>query len=204
MVTKKPPTKGKQPRIEFRYSWVYDQEHKLRFTDPLYPSGDKIREYIEEVSDAWRPRQRSLLNNISQLSGLSWKEEAIVCYVVGRGVPVSDPLTIPIYENNTGLFIEKFTHELIERMIMHPRNLKLRNDFWEEMFRSMTEDGIKVSYMVPVNAIYQEILNKHFPPAGGFEESLISRNLDYRRAWEIVNNIGSPIIIERFRRGKWD
>jgi hypothetical protein len=204
MVTKKPPTKGKQPRIEFRYSWVYDQDHKLRFTDPLYPSGDKIREYLEEVSEAWRPRQRSLLNNISNLSGLPWKEETVVCYVVGRGIPMSDPLTMPLYENNTELFIEKLIHELIERLVMHPKNLKLRGDFWEGMFRAMAEDGVKVSYMVPVKAIYHEILKKHFPSATGPEESLITRNLDYRRAWEIVNNIGSSSVIERFRRGKWD
>lgn len=193
----------KPPKIEFRYSWVYDQEHKLRFTDPLYPSGDNIRKYVEEVSDAWRPRQRSLLNKISKLSGLAWKEETIVCYVVGRGVPMSDPLTMPLYEDNTELFIEKLIHELIERLIMHPKNLKLRGDFWEEMFRAMAEDGVKVSYMVPVNAIYQKILASHFPSAGP-EESLISRNLDYRRAWEIVNNIGSSSVVERFRSGKWD
>lgn len=202
-MVKRSPLKSGIPKMEFRYSWVYDQENRLRFTDPLYPSGDEIREYIEEVRDAWGPRQRTLLNSISRISGLPWREDVIVCYVVGRGVPMSDPLTLPVYKGRAGLFIEKLAYELTERLLMHSRNLEARNSFWEEMFRSMSNDGVKVSYMVPVNAIYRGIQSRYLG-SGGSEESLATTNLDYRRAWEIVNNIGHREIIERFRRGRWD
>jgi len=33
MVGRKPGTRT--PKLEFRYSWVYDQENRLRYTDPL-------------------------------------------------------------------------------------------------------------------------------------------------------------------------
>jgi hypothetical protein len=196
--------KVKIPGIEFRYSWVYNQENRARFTDPLYPSADSIREYIGEVREAWKPKQRSLLSAIARSSGLPWREESIVCYVVGRGVPMSDPLTMPLYENDMELFIEKLVHELIERILMHPRSLEVKRDFWEAMFRAFGSDGVKVSYRVPVNAIYSEIHEKHFKLSQAYSESLVTRNLDYRRAWEIVNELGHKNIIERFREGTWD
>lgn len=207
MVAKKASVKtGKMsnPNLEFRYSWVYDQEHKLRFTDPLYPDGDAIRAYIKGVSGEWKPVQRKVLSSISRLSGLAWREDLIICYVVGRGVPLSDPLTMPMYQDRRELFILKLVHVLIERMLMNFRNLEAKRDFWEAMFRSLSEDGVKVSYMVPVNAIYKEIQARYFKAGKASEESLLTTNLDFRRAWEIVSTIGPESIIERFRRGQWD
>lgn len=197
------PTKVKLPSLEFRHSWVYDSENKLRFTDPLYPSGDAIRGYMEQVSGAWKPLQKKILNAIAKTSGLPWREDSIVCYLVGRGVPISDPLTMPIYENQPGLFIEKMTYQLIERMVMHPRNLHSHGRFWEGMFRSMSEDGVKVSYMVPVNAIFRDLQSRYFSSSSE-GKSLLTKNLDYRRAWEIVDTLGHSEIIERFRRGTWE
>jgi hypothetical protein len=199
--TRRKPTKP--PGLEFRYSWQYDQENRLRFTDPLYPSGDEIREYIGRVRAAWRPRQRTLMGSISRTSGLPWRESLMVCYVVGRGVPMSDPLTLPVYKGQEGLFVDKLVYELIERLLMHPENLRARSGFWEGMFRSMSSDGVKVSYMVPVNAIYRDISTGK-AGSGDSEESLVSTNLDFRRAWEIVSELGHKEIIERFREGRWD
>ncbi len=206
MVARKTPRKTKParvPRLEFRHSWTYDQENRLRFTDPLYPSGDEIREYITEVRDAWKPKQRALLNSMSRISGLPWREDAMVCYVVGRGVPMSDPLTLPVYKGQAGLFVEKLAYMLVERLLMHDMNLRARGAFWESMFSSLREDGVKVSYMVPVNAIYREVCSKHLgsPDDSG---SLATTNLDYMRAWEIVNKLGHSDVIGRFRRGEWD
>lgn len=206
-MVKKPTHKTavKIPAIEFRYSWPYDQENRLRFTDPLYPSREKITDYIQEASAAWRPRRRTLLNSIARVSGLPWREEMITCYVVGRGLPMSDPLTLPVYEGHVGLFQQRLVHELIQRTLMHEKNLKARSMFWEGMMRELSEDGVKVSYMVPANAIFSELHSRYFEPDDFVSrESLMSRNLDYRRAWEIVKELGPPIIIERFRRGKWD
>ncbi len=191
------------PSMEFRYSWVYDHENRLRYTDPLYPSGDTIRGYADEVSAQWKPMQRRVLGRIARLSGLPWREGSIVCYLVGRGVPLSDPLTMPVYEGQPQTFLEKMSYQLVERMVMHPGNLKAQAPFWEAMFRSMAEDGVKVSYMVPVNAIFRELQGKLFQ-GGTVGKSLLSTNLDYRRAWEIVDNMGHSSIIERFRERTWE
>jgi hypothetical protein len=200
----RPKAAARIPRLEFRFSWVYDHENKMRFTDPMYPSGDDIRKYLEVASDAWKPRGRALLGSIARISGLPWQEESIVCYLVGRAVPMSDPLTMPVYDKQPDIFLEKLCYQLIERHIMHPRNLVKKSGFWESMFRSLTGDGVKVSYMVPVNAMFREIISKRFPVSGASERSLVSTNLDYKRAWEIVDDLGHSNIIERFRRGEWD
>jgi hypothetical protein len=72
------------------------------------------------------------------------------------------------------------------------------------MFRDLAEDGVKVSYMVPVNAVYREIQNRHFPGSDARESSLITTSLDYQRAWQIVDSLGHSVIMERLRRGAWD
>ena len=124
----------------------------------------------------------------SRSSGVSW-----LCRVVF------------LYEGRPETFLEKMSYQLVERMVMHPRNLLSQGAFWEAMFRSMSADGVKVSYMVPVNAIFRELRSRYFPGSGPeSNKSLISQNLDYRRAWEIVDSLGHSEIIERFRRGTWE
>jgi hypothetical protein len=194
----------KIPKVEFRYSWAYDQEHKLRFTDPLYPSGEKIREYIEKVKVAWKGESGKIMRNLPKLSGLKWRDDSILCYVIGRGVPLSDPLTIPMYDKKTDVFVEKLAHCLTERIIMHPDNLQTRGKFWESMFRSLSDDGVKVSYMIPVNALFKEIMTRFLKRPMDSSPSLLSTNMDILRSWEIVEAMGHSDVIERFKAGKWD
>ena len=204
MTKKTTASKARIPRIDFRHSWVYDQQNKLRYTDPLYPKGDAIRAYIDSVSKLWKSKSRSMLSAITKLSGLPWQEDTIVCYVVGRGIPISDPLTIPLYEKREDTFLEKLSYNLIERNILSPKNLIKRSDFWEEMFRELSDDGIKVSYMVPVNAIFREIQKRYFPGTESTQSSLLTTNLDFQRAWQIVDSLGHKHVIERLRSGTWD
>ena len=100
--------------------------------------------------------------------------------------------------------MERLVYGLVQRIVMHPGNLKTRGDFWESMFRSLADDGVKVSYMVPVNAIFSEIRSRYLNSPETAKESLMTSNLDFRRAWEIVDNIGYSSIIEKFRRGVWE
>ncbi len=198
------PREAIHPRIEFRYSWPYDQENRLRFTDPLYPHGDTIREFIPQAAAVWKGSERRLISAISKVSGLPWLEQEIVCYLVGRGIPISDPLIMPVYENQPGIFIERMLYCLVERLIMHPANLRSKHAFWEHMFRSLSSEGIKVARMVPVNSVYREIREKYYGQDKPAEESLISTNPDYRRAWEIVSSMGHAEVIGRLRRGAWE
>ena len=77
MVMKTPPRKSarktiKIPMTELRYSWIYDEMNKQRFTDPLYPSPGKIMEYIERVAPMWKRREKTLLRAISRITEGSW------------------------------------------------------------------------------------------------------------------------------------
>jgi hypothetical protein len=192
------------PRVEFRYSWQFDQDHKLRYTDPLYPNGDEIRSYLDHVRESWKPLKRKILKTIHKMSGLPWKEEQVVCYVVGRGVPMSDPLTLPCYKDKPDLFVEKLIYMLCERHLLHNKSLEARSVFWEAMFRNLREDGVKVSYMIPVNALFKEIMSTKLNSMIDRDESLLTTNLDYRRAWELLDKIGHRKVLEAFRRGIWE
>ena len=122
----------------------------------------------------------------------------------GMSIPLEDRVYDLVEKLVWRMTVGDLRYELIERMLMHPKNLSLRSGFWESMFRSMADDGVKVSYMVPVNAIFSEMRSRYLGPNNEGSRSLMSTNLDYKRAWEIVNDMGHSWIIDRFRRGEWD
>jgi hypothetical protein len=207
MVARKPAPKKpvKIPRLEFRYSWVYDQLNRQRFTDPLYPSSEKIREYVERISPLWKRRERTLLKAISRISGLPWREDKIIIYVLGRAIPFSDPLTMPIYEDHEDYFIDVLVHELIHQNLSQPGNEKRKKAYWDGLFEKYREEGHDVSVHIPVYAIHKEIYIKYFGGKNLVRDlTLVSKLPDQRRAWEIVNELGHRKIIEQFRRGRWD
>jgi hypothetical protein len=72
------------------------------------------------------------------------------------------------------------------------------------MFRNLREDGVKVSYMIPVNALFKEIMSTKLNSMIDRDESLLTTNLDYRRAWELLDKIGHRKVLEAFRRGIWE
>ena len=103
------------PRIEFKYSWIYDQNWKewiklYRRQLQQYPSEKKIQNFIKKVEPLWRKEEKKILQELSKITGLPWKVKTIICYVVGGCRPFSDPLTIRIFKNPND-FIDTLTHE---------------------------------------------------------------------------------------------
>jgi hypothetical protein len=55
--------------------------------------------YIKKVEKIWSKIDKEILRELSRVSRLKWKSKFIYCYVVGKCVPFSDPLTLPVYKN---------------------------------------------------------------------------------------------------------
>jgi hypothetical protein len=71
---------------------------------------------MEKVEKLWRRYEKKILKELPTITRLKWKSRFICCYVVGRCIPFSDPLTLPVYEKSQDYFIDTLVHELIHRL----------------------------------------------------------------------------------------
>ena len=112
------------PKIEFRYSDVYDRNYResekiqkyLEKRKEKYPDRKEIINYIKKAEKLWRKEEKKILIEISRITVLKWKEKRIICYVIGCGQPFSEPLTIRTYGKDFEIFIDTLTHELIHQI----------------------------------------------------------------------------------------
>jgi len=63
------------------------------------------------------------MKELSKITNLNWSEKQIICYVVGKAIPFSDPLTLPVYKK-IDYAVDMLTHELIHRLFTQKSNQK--------------------------------------------------------------------------------
>ena len=154
------------PKIEFRYSDVYDRNYRnskfiqnyLEEKNQKYPSKKEILNYIKKAENIWEEKREKILKEISKISGFEWKEKRIICYVVGVGRPFSDPLTIRTYGRNINRFIETLTHELIHQIfIQNKKEYSKWNNFVLRKYEK--EERLTKSHIL-LSAIHWKLLEK--------------------------------------------
>jgi len=192
------------PKIEFRYSEVYDRNYRestdikniLKEKNQEYPSREEILEYIKKVKKLWEEQNEEILLEISNISKFNWKEEKIICYVVGICRPFSEPLTMRTYGKNTNRFITTLIHELIHQIFTQNKKEYSRwNNFVLEKYekeKRLTKNHILLS------AIHWKILNKFFGKDSIKKEIKQLNHEEYKRAWEIVKKETPDKIIKKF------
>lgn len=192
----------KTPKIVFTYSWVYDQKckewNKLSGKKVKYPSSEKIMDYFEKIKPLWKKHEKKILTELSRVSGLKWKKDEIQCYVVGRIIPFSDPLTIQVF-NNYHDFIDTLVHELIHQLFTQHENFERSKKAWCYIDRKFKNESRKTRVHIPLLALHSYIYLKFF------DEDRLNRDrsltiLDYNKAWGIVQKIGYEKIIKEFTK----
>ena len=192
------------PKVEFRYSWIYDEN--LKDWIKRNPSNQRkdftpedLRKYAKEIEKKWRKYAPKILKEIQKISSLRWKEKKIICYIVSRAIPFSDPLTMPIFKDKNR-FIDVLTHELIHQIFTQEGNLKQAEMSWDYFFKKYKEENYKVQIHIPLQAIHKHIYLKLFNEKRFEEELRIMGNYkDYKKAWEIVNTSDYKELIKEFK-----
>ena len=141
-----------------------------------------------------------ILKEMSHVTGLKWKEKKIVCYVVGRALPFSDPLTIGTYRKKEG-FIDVLTHELIHQLFIQPGNEDKSSKTWKYFYTKYKAETHKVKVHVPLHAIHEHLFRTIMGEKRLQEELDWTKNIpDYGRSWEIVQKEGYQNIIKEFKK----
>ena len=153
------------PKIIFRYSWIYDQRWKDLdlLNKDSYPAADAIKAYIKVVEPLWQKDHHEILEELSNISTLSWQEETITCYVVGRTIPFSDPLTIPIFKEVFDNFIDVLTHELIHQLFI--QNSQRLEKSWNYVYKQYKEYAFNTRIHIPLHALHEHISYSIYPKA---------------------------------------
>jgi len=159
-----------------------------------YPSDRKIEKYIKEAEKEWRKIENKILQSLSEITRIKWKEKEVFCYVIGRGVPISDPLTMEIYEKRIDWFIDVMIHELIHRLFCQEDNLKKFYKLGEKY-----KKDIHTTVHIVLNAIHKEVYLKFFNKKRLLREIKIFSNYpEYKEAWDFVEKNDYKKIIKDF------
>ena len=195
------------PKIEFRYSSIYDEKYKnneriiesLKKENRQFPSEKEISDYIKKIEIIWKKEGSKVLKEISNEYGLKWTENKVICYIVGIGKPFSDPLTIMMYDD-VKRFIYILSHELIHQITIQNKgnyNLKKWSEYIEKRYSKEKIITLRhillhaVHYKIYLVLNKKEIFDKNI--------NLDIERLDYKRSWQIVQEEGYKNIIKKFR-----
>lgn len=193
------------PKIEFRYSWIYDQNWKIwikkyKGVPRGFPSYKKIINYIKAIKPIWKKEESRTLKELSAISKLKWKVKEIPCYVVGRAFPFSDPLTLPIYKDKDW-FVDVLTHELIHQLFTQKGNMEITERSWNYIFKKYKKESDKTKIHIPLHAIHSDIYLKFFGDKRLNEDiRIMQHHIDYKKSWDIVQKEGYKNIINEFTK----
>ena len=200
------------PEIEFRWSFIYQEEIHLperesynRNTWEKY-----VNVFVLKLKKEWNENGYGILEYMEQITGLKWKENKIICYIIKMSEfgPISDPLTIPVQlKHKKDIFtltIERFfdmlTHELIHNLFIQNED-RLNKYFYSLINKKYKNLSWNIAIHIPVHAIHKEIFDKFFEKKRFKEEiKACSYYPEYKKAWDITLEDGSKKIIEDLRK----
>lgn len=196
------------PKIEFRYSWIYDQRYRnspgikefLKKSNlEKYPSETKVKNYVKRMEKEWKKCGKRILKELTVITGLKWNEEIIICYVVGIGRPFSDPLTMKLFKNKND-FIDTLIHELIHQLFIQKINrLKIRK-YLKYRNRKYRNESIITRNHILLHSIHKKLYLKFFDKRRLNNDIKKCQNWeDYKSSWEIVEKTGADNMIRKFK-----
>ena len=198
------------PEIEFRYSFIYQEEiHLPKTKDYNRTKWEKeANKFIQKLKKEWQ-KHTKILGYMSSLTGLKWKENKIKCYVVmlSESGPISDPLTIPIKSKHKNKifpldingFIDILTHELIHQLFL--QNEKQINKYFDNIInKKYKKQPWNTRIHIPIHAIHKKIFDKFFGKKRLQKEIKNCSNYpEYKKAWDIVIKEGEDNIIKEMK-----
>lgn len=189
------------PKIVFKYSYIYDLHWKkwvkIYKNDLDYPSSRKILNYIKKIEPIWKKEESKVLKELSKIIHLKWKTNRITCYVVGKSLDFSDPLTMHI-SRPADYFVDILIHELIHELLGQNDCIRQRK-MWN-YFKIKYKTGSKnTRYHLPVHAIHAHIFMKFYGKIRLQREIKdASADPEYKKSWDIVQKEGYQKIINEF------
>jgi len=198
------------PKINFKYSWIYDEKmeqlyeaiKKERNLNHKYPDWKETLKYTKQIYKKWSAIANKVLIAIEKTSGLKWKEPKITCYVVGRTIAFSDPLTVGTV-NDKNWFIDILTHELIHQIFV--QNMDKKEKYWKYLEKKYPKYGLSTRIHITLLAIHKSIYLTLSNKSGlkrdiKRADKVVKYSPQYKTAWDVVDKEGYKNLIKEFKK----
>lgn len=195
-------------RVIFRYSPIYDEQCRTAFNllpkhESPYPDAKTTMFFLKSLEKEWRKKEQEVFRAIQKYSSVRWTVKEHLCYVVGSGIPFSDPLTLPVFAPQAPIdyAADVLCHELIHRNFIEPAFETTWNKKLIRLKKYFPKNTENVLVHVLVHAIHEQIFLTLFSEERlKRDKRIMFAYPDYRKAWEIVEKIGAQKIIDTFLR----
>jgi Zn-dependent peptidase ImmA (M78 family) len=177
------------PKIVIRQSKVYNVQLKEPENyNPL--SFQQIENEINKLELLWSKYRTQILNEISKVTGLKWRESQINIYVTDKKSWFSIPLTISVVGMRNQILpsrrlLQVIIHELIHRIWAEQSNWKIISKKREKFLKKYEKEPEMVKAHILLMAILKHIYLELFSKED-LELDIRVSSFDYKRSWEIV------------------
>jgi len=201
------------PEIRIKDAWLLRQNASF-YLNELWGDGEPLYDddYYEKIakaySDAWKPYETKILEGLTSVLGLTFRQNIIDVYIAPWFAAFSDPLVIGVV-SEPDLFIDLLTHELIHKLLTDNTLLEPESNLvsvWEKLYGK--NHTFNTLLHVPVHAvhkaIYLDVLKAPERLKRDLQISQENEPNDYLKAWEYVDKIGYKNIINQLKKSYKD
>ncbi len=188
------------PKIQITYSEVYDMisHHyfKKSYGKKQMKQGKKYAAHLQKV---WDKRSRKILNAMSEVSGLKWKNEEIKVYPVRFGYSeIAWPLTIFFYDDDRHA-ISIIIHELCH-VLIGQNNKRVKLGAYKRCYHrcsALTKDHLLVHAICKLTCerVFREASEPFLKYERFWEWDKWELAQHYKKSWEIVSRKGPSQVI---------
>ncbi|MEK9182300.1 MAG: hypothetical protein AAB781_01775 [Patescibacteria group bacterium] len=194
------------PKIRIKYNRFLDPIFKAyiksnpKWKDWVEPTETEVKERVKKYKEEWTKYEKKILEGICEVLNLNFSQNIIDVHIVsGNDRQFSNPIVIKSgFELDE--FIESITHELIHRLFSDNIQNVVAGKIFLEMFPNENEliRNHIITHSV-LKFIYLDLLKDKEKLEINIEKSSKSSFPEYKRAWEIVEEMGYKELIAEFK-----
>lgn len=197
------------PVIRIKDAWLLRQNaskhlHELWGKDKKLADDDWMEWKVGEYKKAWQPYEQKILLGMTEMLGLSFRQNIIDVNIAPWFHAFSDPMVIGVMQE-PDVFVDTLTHELLHRLLTDntaiPHETQLLPE-WERLF------GKKQSFTqlvhIPVHAVHKAIYLDVLKEPKRLERDIVNNKKheasDYVGAWNYVEQHDYKEIIKKLQK----
>ena len=197
------------PVVRIKDAWLLRENasqhlHELWGKDSPLADDDWMEKRVADYRKAWKPYEEKVLSAMTELLGLSFRQNIVDVHIAPWFRAFSDPMVIGVMKEPEE-FVDILTHELIHRLLTDntatPHDTPYLDE-WQKLFGNEHTFGMTVH--IPVHAvhkaIYLDVLEEPERLKRDVENNKQFEATDYIGAWDYVDEHGYKEIISQLRK----
>ena len=200
---------NEMPTIRIKNGWLLREKaskhlHELWGEGKEFADDEWLDKKVASYRGAWKPFEEKTLQGMTELLGLTFRQNIIDVHIAPWFHAFSDPMVIGV-TLEPDIFVDTLTHELLHRLLTD--NTSAAHDAglaanWRKLFGD--DHSFTTLVHIPVHAahkaLYLDVLNEPKRLKRDIANNEQSGASDYTKAWEYVEKEGYKEIINKLKK----